>query len=165
MNCTSANKTIKELLEDAAAKECDEKLDRLMKDYGIEAGDYKSLARKLAIDHIPGFRAALKLEHDTWGAVTQDKKKGGRPTERKTEWLDELIIAVTDAKKLPEISTDDEALRHIAKSGKWRRPADRDLGAWVKTLKNLLARTRRIERGVSRLQEKLEEIKRNNPGN
>jgi hypothetical protein len=96
--------------------------------------------------------------------VIQDRK-GGRPTEWSTEQLDELIIAVTDARKLPGISTDDEALKHIAKSGKWGRSPDQDLGARVKTLKNVLARARRIQREVSRLLERLQEIKRGNPEN
>ena len=46
-----------------------EKLERLMADYGIEAGDYLSLALQLAIDYVPGFRPAqLRLEHGDYGA-------------------------------------------------------------------------------------------------
>jgi hypothetical protein len=55
-------------------------LDRYMDDYGIETGDYFNLARRLAIDCVPGF-PRFKLEHGDYGKVMRDKG-GAKPTGR-----------------------------------------------------------------------------------
>jgi hypothetical protein len=55
-------------------------LDRYMDDYGIETGDYFNLARRLAIDYVPGF-PRFKLEHGDYGKVMRDKG-GAKPTGR-----------------------------------------------------------------------------------
>src|SRR5450830_393687 len=53
----NANKEMEGLKREAILKERIEKIDLLMKDYGIEEGDYFSLALCLAIDlGIPGFQ-------------------------------------------------------------------------------------------------------------
>jgi hypothetical protein len=117
-------KTVAALLQDANAKECDDELERLMKERSIKAGDYKTLARQLAVEHKSIRPAPLKLARGTWGGVTQKKKKG-----RRTDWtlkdLDALAAAVAIAKKNLGFSTDDGALRHlIVKGGRWAPPAN-----------------------------------------
>jgi hypothetical protein len=154
------NRTVKNEL----AKEDVEKLDRLLVRYGIKQGDYRSLALRLANDHIRGFRAApLKLKHGDYGAVVRDK--GGRLTDWTPEKLAELAAAVDEAKRKYGLSTDDVALRHIAKSGKWARSSNRGLDQWIKTLKNTLSIARRFQRDFNDLLEKVEELKRENPEN
>ena len=158
------SKTVSELLQDANATECDEMLGRFMRDRGIEAGDYKSLAHQLAIKHEPEFRhAPLKLEHDTYGAVIQ-KEAEGRPKDWTLDKFDALAAGVADAKKNPDISTDDATIRHlIAKGGPWARPANRDLNQWAKTLKNRLGEARRFQRGADHLLALVKQIQPSNP--
>ena len=109
----------------------------------------------------------LKLRHGTWGAVVPDN--GGRPTNWTIEQLDALMADVDDAKRRFNLSTDDGALKHITKNGKWARPPNRDQNKWIKTLKNLLGAARKIERetkpGVDALFARLEELRRENPEN
>jgi hypothetical protein len=138
------SKTVSELLQDATATEHDEMLDRLMRQRGIEAGDYKSLARELAIKHVPGFRRVrFRLEHVSYGKVIRDNGKGGRPTKWTQEELDKLVNAVADAKEKYGLATDEEALRYITKQGKWDHD---DRTKLRKTLKNKLAAERRARR-------------------
>ena len=74
--------------------------------------------------------------------------KGGRPTSWTAEQLDALVIEVDTAKKKYGLShRARDALKHITKSGKWARPANRDPEKWVKTLKNLTATHRKVQRG------------------
>jgi hypothetical protein len=151
--------------QNAIPKEYVERLGCLMAEYGIEEGDYFGLALRLAIDHVPGFEPApLKLKHGTWGAVVRDNK-GGRPTNWTLEQLDALVTDVDNAKKKYNFSTDEDALKHIAKSGKWARFAHRDPDKRIKTLKNLIGRARKIQSGVDDLFARLEEIRRENPEN
>ena len=152
--------TTYETLDEIVARECVEKLSHLMKMYGIEDGDYFSLALRLALDHVPRFRPAeFKLQHGDYGAVVRDTK-GGRPTRWKTEELDALVVDVDAAKKLYKLSTAEDALKHITKTGKWARPATRDLDKWVKTLKNLIASHREFQRCFDDLTARLEELQR-----
>jgi hypothetical protein len=156
-------KTVAELLQVANAKECDRQLKRLMKARGIKAGDYKTLARQLAIEHKSIRPAPLKLAHNTWGGVTQKNTKG-----RRTDWtlsqLDALAAAVDIAKKNPGFSTNDGALRHIiAKGGKWATPANSSPGQWLKTLKNMLSVANRIQRDADYLLALAEQIQADNP--
>jgi hypothetical protein len=159
----SNDETIGEII----AKECDEKLARLMKEYGIEEGDYRGLALRLALDHIPHFEPpGFKLQHETWGAVVRDTK-GGAPTKWTVEQLDALVAEVDTAKKNYNLPTDEAALRHITKSGRWARPQNSDTGQWIKTLKNLMAAHRKVQREVQRglddLTARLEELQRQGP--
>ena len=145
------SETVNDLLQNAAAEECAEKLERRMKDYGIEEGDYFSLALRLAIDHVSGFRPAqYKLQNGDFGAVVRDTK-GGRPPSWTAERFDALMVAVDDAKRRYKLSTDDDALKYITRTGKWARPANRDQDKWIKTLKNSLGRARKIQCGVDDL--------------
>jgi hypothetical protein len=155
-----------ETLDEIVAGECVEKLNHLMKTYGIEDGDYFSLALRLAIDHVPHFRpAGFKLQHEDYGAVVRDTT-GGRPKSWTAGRLDALVVDVDTAKRKYGLPTDEDALKYITKRGKWARPANRDPDKWVKTLKNLLATHRKVQRGLDDLIAMLEEIKRQtNPGN
>jgi len=171
--CTGL-KTIQELLDDLADEEHDQMLDRLMKNRGIEAGDYKSLAYQLAIEHVPGFRPPWYiLEHGDYGAVIRHSGKGGRPTKWTPEELDKLLSDVDDAKRRHGRVTDEEALRYITRRGKWRCLPGRDPTKWRKTLKNLLAAERRAERDAGELArqaqrhlvEGVERIRCDNPEN
>lgn len=155
-----------ETTDEIIARECVEKLNHLMKAYEIEDGDYFSLALHLAIDHVPRFRpAGFKLKHGDYGAVVRDNK-GGRPTNWTAEQLDALVVDVDTAKKKYDLPTDQAALEHITKSGKWARPANRNSNKWIKTLKNLIATHRKVQRGRDDLIAMLEEIKRQtNPEN
>ena len=144
-----------------------EKLERLMAYYGIEAGDYCSLALQLAIDFVPGFRPApFRLEHGDYGAVIPGDKKG-RPRKWNMERRDALIMAVDNVKKEHGLTKDHDAILHLAQHGEWAGPANRDLNKQIKTLKNALANARRsqrdTQRGLDQLLELLEAIKRDNP--
>jgi hypothetical protein len=124
-------------------------LDRLAADYGIEAGDYFNLSLRVALDYVPGF-PRFKLEHGSYGKVMRDK--GGRKAYWTPERHDNLVTDVDRTKKEHGFATDDEALRHLAQSGKWARPSKQDdLTKWVKRLKNELGRARTIERAVDDL--------------
>ena len=127
-----------------------EKLERLREGYGIEPGDYFSLAVRLAIDYVPGF-PKFKLHHGDHGKVMRDK--GGRPTDWTPDRHYELMLDVDRAKKKYGFATDDEALKHLTmtKSGKWARQPDRDLDKWRKTLKNMLGKARKLQRAVNHL--------------
>lgn len=156
-------KTVAELLQVANAKECDDELERLMKERGIKAGDYKTLARQLAIEHKSIRPAPLKLAHDTWGGVTQKKTKG-RPTDWTPENLDELVADVDRVKKEHGFATDDEALRHLAQSEKWRRPLKKDdPNKWIKRLKNELGKHRKVRHIVDDLLTLVDKIRSSNP--
>jgi hypothetical protein len=140
-----------------------ETLDRLRQAYGIEGGDYFSLALQLAIDYVPGF-PRFKLQHGDYGKVMRDK--GGRPTEWPPEKRDELITAVDRVKKEHGFATDDEALKHLTMKEKWARPPRQDDSAkWIKRLKNELGRERSIRRWADDLQKSLEKIRSSNPEN
>ncbi len=125
-----------------------EKLNSLMERYGIEAGDYFSLALRLAIEYVPGF-PKFKLEHGTYGKVMRDK--GGRKAWWTPEKRDELISDVDRVKKKYGFSTDNDAIKHLAKAGKWARQSSRDPDKRLKTLKNTLAEARTIRRRVDQL--------------
>jgi hypothetical protein len=125
-----------------------EKLERLREGYGIEPGDYFSLAMRLAIDYVPGF-PKFKLHHGDWGKVMRDK--GGRLPDWTPDKRDELIADVDRVKKEYRFATDDEALKHLTKSGKWARQAGRDPNKWRKTLKNMLSKARSEQRIINRL--------------
>lgn len=120
-----------------------EALDRLGQAYGIEAGDYFSLAARLAIDYVPGF-PRFKLQRGDYGKVMRDK--GGRKTYWTPEKLNELATDVDRVKKKHRFATDDDALKHLTKAGKWARQSGRDLDKWHKTLKNALAQARTTNR-------------------
>jgi hypothetical protein len=138
-------KTITELLHDASLRECNEMLDCLLRKYNIEKGDYRSLARELAIEFVPGFRPAkFKLQHGNYGAVIRYRGKGGRRTEWTREKLDKLLNDVNDAKA--EYGTDEEALHYITRRGKWGCALGRDPAKWRKTLKNILTTERKTQR-------------------
>ncbi len=95
-----------------------------MDDYGIERGDYRSLALRLAIEHAVGF-PRFKLEHGTYGKIMPDK--GGRPTVWTTEKLGQLVADVDRAKKEHGFVTDHDALMHLAsKRGQWSPPSRQD---------------------------------------
>jgi hypothetical protein len=123
-----------------------EELDRLREDYGIEPGDYFRLALRLAIDYVPGF-PKFKLQHGDYGKVMRDK--GGRPTDWTPEKRDELRADVDRVKKKYGFATDDEALKHLTKSGKWARQPGRDPDKWRKTLKNALGHARSDQRVIN----------------
>ena len=133
-----------EKLQESIEQEIIEKLQLLMKDYGIaDKDDYRSLALNLATDYVPGFQVkqvALKLRHGNWGAVIQDKI--GRHTVWPPEQRLKLLNAVEEAKRRHKFSTDHEALLHLAQHGEWSRPPTRGKEQWLKTLKNQLAMAR-----------------------
>ena len=140
-----------------------EALDRLRQAYGIEADDYFSLALRLAADYVPGF-PRFRLRRGSYGAVVRDK--GGRPTEWPPEKLDELVNDVNRVKKEHGFATDDDALKHLTKSGKWARPPKRDdPNKWIKRLKNELGRGRGVRRSVEELLNLIEKIRSSNPKN
>jgi hypothetical protein len=130
-----------------------ENLDRLMKEYGIEEGDYFTLALRLAIDYVPGF-PRFKLEHGDYGKVMRDK--GGRRVFWTAKKLDQLLTDVEVAKKERGFCTDAAALKYLAKSEKWARMADRDLDGWLKVLKNSLALAKKIRLEADRLLDMVE---------
>jgi hypothetical protein len=125
-----------------------EKLPLLMEHYGIaDKTDYFSLALKLAIDHVPGFRIGgssdhLKLEHGEYGKVLGNKR--GRQREWTRERLDRLLDAVEEIKKRYRYRSDREGLQVLAGRKEWSRPANHRGGfkAWVKTLANRLQEAR-----------------------
>jgi hypothetical protein len=119
-----------------------------MEDYGIEADDYFSLALQLAIDYVPRF-PKFKLKHGTYGKVMRDK--GGRRTYWTPDKLDALATDVDRIKKKYKFSTDDDAIKHLTRAGKWARQSGRDADKWRKTLKNALAQARTIQRETNRL--------------
>jgi len=125
-----------------------EELNRLGEKYGVEPGDYFSLAMRLAIDYVPGF-PKYKLHHGDYGKVMRDK--GGRPTDWTPDRHYELMADVDRAKKKYGFATDDEAVKHLTKSGKWARQPGRDLDKWRKTLKNMLGSARKVQRESNRL--------------
>ena len=149
MQCGTDTKTISDILEETAAAEWDRMLDRLMKERGIEAGDYKSLAADLVINPIRrGFRRPhFVLEYGDYGAVIHRKDRGGRPAKWTQEKLDQLINDIKDAKKKHHLGTDTEAVRYITSS----YPADRDPAKLRKTLKNILGAERRARRDAALL--------------
>jgi hypothetical protein len=128
-----------------------EKLPLLAKHYGIEKTDYFRLALALAIDHVPGFRIGraselLKLKHGDYGKVLGNKR--GREREWTLERLYRLPGAVETEKKKYSISTDDAALRVLARRPEWG-PSVNYRGTpekWLKTLKNKLAVGRHLNR-------------------
>jgi hypothetical protein len=159
-----AHKEMDDLYKEAIAREYVEKLAILMKDYGIEEGDFRNLALRLAIDlGIPGFQldpAPLYLEHGTFGPVMQGKKSG-----RGIEWtmkkLDDLVSAVEDAKKKHRFSNDRDALLYLAQHQKnWARPAGHELNGWVKTLQNKFVVARKIRRNTAFQLEELKQFLR-----
>jgi hypothetical protein len=125
-----------------------EKLALLMEHYGIEdKADYFTLALKLAIAHVPGFRVGrahelLNLKHGDYGAVVGSKRG------RQRAWLpnraDRLKTLVKETKKKHHLRSDREALEFIvARNVEWQRPINRDPQKWIKTLRNQLAAARR----------------------
>ena len=65
---------------DVVTKASIEALERLRQAYGIEAGDYLSLALRLASDHVPGF-PRFKLQHGDYGKVMRDMLRAYGMTE------------------------------------------------------------------------------------
>lgn len=124
-----------------------EALDRLLESYGLEPGDYFNLALRLAIDYKPGF-PRFKLEHGGYGKVMRDK--GGRRPHWTPDKLNALATDVDRAKKKYGFSTDDSAIKHLTRAGKWARQSDREADKWRKTLKNALAQARTIQRETNR---------------
>jgi hypothetical protein len=131
-------------------------LGRLATLYGIEPGDNFSLLLRLARDHVRWF-PRFKLQHGNYGGLVPDNK-GGRKTDWTPEKLDELIADVDRAKKEHGFSADDEALRLIAQLPKWARHPSRDPHKRQKTLKNVLARARIIQRDTNRLLAKADRL-------
>jgi hypothetical protein len=127
-----------------------------MDDYGIETGDYFGLALRLGIKYVPGF-PRFKLEHGSYGKVMRDR--GGRKPYWTPKKFNQLRADVDRAKKEHGFATDDEALRHLARSGEWARQSSRDSDKWRKTLKNALAQERAIQRDLDRLLTRLEQIR------
>jgi hypothetical protein len=128
-----------------------EKLALLMEHYEIaDKTDYFSLALKLAIVHVPGFRVAraselLKLEHGDYGKVLGNKR--GRPLGWTPEREDSLSSVVERTKREFGVQTDREALRIIARRSEWSRPDDEgSFEQWIKTLDNHLKKARRQRR-------------------
>jgi hypothetical protein len=124
-----------------------EKLPVLMEHYGIaDKDDYRSLALALAKEHVRGFRvvrAALKLDHGTWGAVIGKRRPKKWPRERFLR----LLNAVDEAKRRHGFSTDREAIRFIIMhKGEWSRPNNRDEEKWLETMESRLQDAKRIER-------------------
>jgi hypothetical protein len=132
------DKTVNELLREEEKNEDYEKLDRLMKERGIEAGDYKTVARELAINPKLGFKPTrLILAHGKYGAVIQ-KGSGGRPIGWTQEELDKLLNDVDNAKERYALTSDEDALRYIHFSKRH--------SATAKRLKNILSEQRRVRR-------------------
>src|SRR5262245_16474540 len=155
---------LKRLLRDATDAECYEALDRLMRDGGIEPGDYKTLARQLATKYVSEFQPAQwVLEHGDYGAIIRQKGRGGRPIKWTPDELDNLASAVNDAKQKHGLATDEEALWYITRQGRWSCPLSRERTKWLKTLKNMLAAERKAQRGANLLFEIIENVRRDNP--
>jgi hypothetical protein len=168
MTTKRASKKISNKRREIITETSVEALNSLAEDYGVAAGDYFSLALRLAIDYVPGFpRFKLKQKDEygaEYGAVVRDK--GGRPTEWSPKDHDELVADVDRVKKEHGFATDDEALRHLAQSGKWPRPPKQDdLNKWIKRLKNELGRARSIRQIVDGLEKLVDKIRSSNPEN
>ena len=56
--------------------------------------------------------------------------------------MNSWAMSITPSAKY-DLRTDEEALKHITKNGKWSRSANRDAGKWIKTLRNLVAAARK----------------------
>jgi hypothetical protein len=166
-----ANKEMDDLYQQAIEKELVEKFDLLMDHYAIaDKTDYRSLALALAIDHIPGFQldpTPLELEHGTSGGVVYQGKKVGRREEWPEQRLNDLLIAVEDAKRNLGFSTDRDALSFIARRGKWAPPANHRRGRehWIETLESRLQEAKGFKRMVDRSVETLKKIMRENSEN
>jgi hypothetical protein len=125
------------------------KLALLMQHYQIaDKDDFFSLALALAMDHVPGFRVArntpLRLKHGNWGAVIHANK--GRRLTWTPERLNGLLSAVEETKKKHGLSTDREALKIVARTGEWSRPANHrgDPDQWIETLESRLQEAKRF---------------------
>jgi hypothetical protein len=150
----AANKEMEDLYQRAIEEEYLVKLELLMDHYGItDKTDFPSLALALAIElGIPGFRVdptPLRLEQIGEGIslVIQDSRIGPRPRWPLKRRAD-LLSAVEELKKKGSISTDDDALRVLARRPEWSRPDNHrgDEEQWRKTLKNRLAEARRFSK-------------------
>lgn len=148
-----ANEEMERLACEAIHDELVKKLRLLMGHYGIaDKDDWFSLAIALATDHVPGFQIEWPLidsvplppdladrpEHKRakiyfWGPMTEEKKKGGRPSEWRGNRLDRLFIAVKSEKARHGIKTDREALARLARRREWSRPASHrgTLDQWI----------------------------------
>jgi hypothetical protein len=145
----AANKQMEDLYRQAIEEEYAVKLDLLMDHYGItDKTDALSLALALAIEYVPGFKVdstPLRLEQvgdEGIQLVVQDNREGRPP-----KWpfkRHKLLSDVEETKQKRKISTDHEALSHLAQRGEWARPANHRGGAeqWLKILKNQLAKAR-----------------------
>jgi hypothetical protein len=139
----AANKQMEDLYRQAIEEEYAVKLDLLMDHYGItDKTDVLSLALALAIEYVPGFKVdptPLRLEQvgdEAIHLVVQDNREGRSP-----KWpfkRHKLLSDVEETKQKRKISTDHEALSHLAQRGEWARPANHRGGAeqWLKILKN-----------------------------
>jgi hypothetical protein len=120
------------------------KLDLLRKHYRIKnSQDFFSLALRLAMDCVPGFRVVddkrltFRRGKNYGGVILADK---GRPLEWSPEKISELRRAVKKAKGKYQLQTDREALERVIQTcAEWSRPLDRSFEGWRKTLQNRLA--------------------------
>jgi hypothetical protein len=148
------NEDLDNRLQQAIRESRIEKLALLIEHYKIaDKTDYLSLALKLAIDHVPGFRIGraselLKLEHPDYGKVLGNKR--GRRREWTPERLDSLLSAIEQTKREYGVLKDREALTIIARRRAWSRPANHqgDSKQWIKTLENRLQEARQ-NRGLA----------------
>jgi hypothetical protein len=150
---------LEECYRDVIRKERIEKLDLLMELYAIaNRTDFFHLALALAIDHVPGFQVepptALRLEHGDWGALLHGHKRG-RPREWPLERLLRLLNAVEETTQRLGLSTDREALWHLARRTEWRPSANHrgDLKQWLETLESRLQDAKRSAAILRELEE------------
>ena len=151
-----ANKQMIDLHQRAVEKERDAKLVLLAERYGVDPGDCRSLALKLANElGIPGFQVEPTLveislgEDDTGGPVPSPKK--GRPIEWPPERLHKLMAAVEDIKERHRLDNDLDTLGILMRNGgEWSAPSRQRGGRWIKTLQNQLSVARKIHSDVKK---------------
>jgi hypothetical protein len=163
-----ANQQMVDCYQRAIEKERNKKLRLLAKQYGITAGDYRSLALKLADEiGIPGFQVEHTLfEVDGYpGGLVDRVTREGRPTEWSVERLLALLGAVKQAKDEHDFIQDREALKYLDAQGKEWAPPSKHRGDWVKTLQNRLGEAKKIEYLIDDCRKIIEELSRENPGN
>jgi Homeodomain-like domain len=163
------NALMQELHERAVDTARREKLKLLCRYYSLAEDDYVGLALELAIKHEPGFQAIDRQLVEL--PVADDDRKGlgfrgpvlvkngklidtpsGRPVEWSLERLLQLIEAVEEAKKKFSLTTDLDALKHLAGKPEWAATLNsKGYDAWVSTLQKRLPEAKAAKRTLNAL--------------
>lgn len=134
-----------------AAEKLLEKMSLLMKHYGIaDENDMRTLAWKLAYEHVPGFRV-----------VVEEKTRKGRKRKWDGPRLQELFEAVQSVKKEHRYN-DRQALTFLVSShdSPWRLPATHKgtKQQWIETLESRLQDAKRYVSSQESLPQTLSDI-------